>query len=218
MFDNLDLMVEALATGLLVTLEVTAVSFTLALIIGGLLATMHVSPAPPARWLATAYTGLFKNIPLLAVLFILYFGFPKIGIPLSSWQWAIIGLSAYTAAFVGETLRAGINSIDLGQAEAARSIGLTFGQSLRYVILPQAVRTVVPPLGSLLTALVKNSSLVLAIGVAEASAQAQRLINDNENRFDLWAVIIGVAICYLIINLPISYFIRRAEKRAEFAR
>ncbi len=218
MFDNLDLMVEALATGLLVTLEVTAVSFTLALIIGGLLATMHVSPAPPARWLATAYTGLFKNIPLLAVLFILYFGFPKIGIPLSSWQWAIIGLGAYTAAFVGETLRAGINSIDLGQAEAARSIGLTFGQSLRYVILPQAVRTVIPPLGSLLTALVKNSSLVLAIGVAEASAQAQRLINDNENRFDLWAVIIGVAICYLIINLPISYFIRRAEKRAEFAR
>ncbi|HIW64118.1 MAG TPA: amino acid ABC transporter permease [Candidatus Stackebrandtia excrementipullorum] len=218
MFDNLDLMVEALATGLLVTLEVTAVSFTLALIIGGLLATMHVSPAPPARWLATAYTGLFKNIPLLAVLFILYFGFPKIGIPLSSWQWAIIGLGTYTAAFVGETLRAGINSIDLGQAEAARSIGLTFGQSLRYVILPQAVRTVIPPLGSLLTALVKNSSLVLAIGVAEASAQAQRLINDNENRFDLWAVIIGVAICYLIINLPISYFIRRAEKRAEFAR
>ena len=218
MFDNLDLMAAALLTGLWTTVWVSAASFIIALIVGALLATMHVSPAPPARWVATIYTGLFKNVPLLAILFILYFGFPKIGIVLPNWSWALIGLGAYTGAFVGETLRSGINSIDLGQAEAARSIGLTFGQSLRYVILPQAFRSVVPPLGSLLTALVKNSSLVLAIGVAEASAQAQRLINDNQNRFSLWAVIIGVACCYLIVNLPISYFIRRAEKRAEFAR
>lgn len=218
MFDNLDLMVAALLTGLWTTVWVTTVSFVIALLVGGLLATMHVSPAPPARWVATAYTGLFKNVPLLAVLFILYFGFPKIGIVLPNWGWALIGLGAYTAAFVGETLRSGINSIDLGQAEAARSIGLTFGQSLRNVILPQAFRSVIPPLGSLLTALVKNSSLVLVIGVTEASAQAQRLINDTQNRFSLWAVIIGIAACYLIVNLPISYFIRRAEKRAEFAR
>lgn len=218
MFDNFDLMVDAMGQGLWVTIWVTTVSFIVALIIGALLAMMHVSPAPPARWVATAYTGLFKNVPLLAILFILYFGFPKIGIVLPSWQWAIIGLGTYTAAFVGETLRSGINSIDLGQAEAARSIGLTFGQSLRHIILPQAFRTVIPPLGSLLTALVKNSSLVLVIGVPELSAQAQRLINDNQDRFDLWAVILGVAACYLIVNLPISYFIRRAERRAEFAR
>ncbi|GAA4898032.1 glutamate transport system permease protein [Stackebrandtia albiflava] len=218
MFDNLAQIAAALGSGLWVTVWVTAVSFFFALVIGGVLATMHVSPAPPARWFATAYTGLFKNIPLLAVLFIMYFGLPKIGIALPNWQWAIIGLSTYTAAFVGETLRSGINSINLGQAEAARSIGLTFGQSLRNVILPQAFRTVIPPLGSLLTALVKNSSLVLAIGVTETSAMAQRLINDTDVHYNLWTVIIGVALCYLIVNLPISYFIRRAERRAEFAR
>ena len=156
MFDNLDLMVEALATRPVGHPRGDGGQLHAGAHHRRSTRTMHVSPAPPARWLATAYTGLFKNIPLLAVLFILYFGFPKIGIPLSSWQWAIIGLGTYTAAFVGETLRAGINSIDLGQAEAARSIGLTFGQSLRYVILPQAVRTVIPPLGSLLTALVRT--------------------------------------------------------------
>lgn len=218
MFDNFDLVMSTLATGFVTTVWITAASFAMSLVIGGILAAMHVSPAAPARWAAQAYTAVFRNIPLLAVLVILYFGFPKIGIALPSLVWALIGLSLYTGAFVGETLRAGINSISLGQAEAARSIGLTFAQSLRFVILPQAFRTVIPPLGSLLTALVKNSALVLVVGVTEISAMAQRLINDNENRFSIWAVIIGVAACYLIINLPISYFIRLAEKRAAFAR
>jgi glutamate transport system permease protein len=218
LFDNFDLMVAALAEGFWTTVWITAASFALSLIIGGILAAMHVSPADPARWAAQAYTGLFRNVPLLAVLAILYFGLPKVGIVASSVTWALVGLSLYTGAFVGETLRSGINSISLGQAEAARSIGLTFGQSLRNVILPQAFRTVVPPLGSLLTALTKNSALVVVVGVSETSAQAARLINDNQNRFSVWAVIIGVAVCYLIINLPVSYFIRLAEKRATFAR
>ena len=218
MFDNLDLLVAALAQGLYTTIWVTFASFAIALVIGALLAIMHVSPAPPARWAANAYTQLFRNVPLLAVLLILFFGFPKIGLDAPSWAWALIGLGTYTGAFVGATLRSGINSIPLGQAEAARSIGLTFGQSLNNVILPQAFRTVIPPLGSLLIALTKNSALVLAIGVTELSAQARRLINDNENRFDLWAVIIGVCVSYLLINFLISYFVRLAEKRAVFVR
>jgi glutamate transport system permease protein len=124
----------------------------------------------------------------------------------------------YTGAFVGETLRSGINSIPLGQAEAARSIGLTFSQSLSGVILPQAIRAVIPPLGSLLIALVKNSALVLAIGVTELTAQSRRLIEDNESRFDLWGVIIGVTVSYLLIAFVLSYLVRFVERRTAFVR
>ncbi len=157
-------------------------------------------------------------MPLLAVLLIMYFGLPSVGIVADSWVWALIGLGMYTGALVGETLRSGINSIPLGQAEAARSIGLTFGQSLATVILPQSVRVVIPPLGSLLIALVKNSALVLAIGVTELTAQSRRLIEDNESRFDLWGVIIGVTVSYLLIAFILSYLVRLVEKRAAFVR
>src|SRR5690606_10620874 len=142
LFDNFDLMVTALWQGFVTTVWVTFASYAIALVVGSILVIMHVSPAPPARWAAGAYTQMFRNVPLLAVLFIRYFGLPKIGIVDDSWVWALLGLGLYTGAFVGETLRSGINSIPLGQAEAARSIGLTFGQSLGSVILPQAFRAV----------------------------------------------------------------------------
>ncbi|MEV3935785.1 amino acid ABC transporter permease [Glycomyces sp. NPDC049804] len=218
MFDNFDLMVAALGAGAWTTVWVTLVSFTIALVIGTILVVMHVSPAWPARWAANAYTQLFRNVPLLAVLFIMYFGLPSVGIVADSWVWALVGLGMYTGAFVGETLRSGINSIPLGQAEAARSIGLTFSQSLSGVILPQAVRAVIPPLGSLLIALVKNSALVLAIGVTELTAQSRRLIEDNESRFDLWGVIIGVTVSYLLIAFALSYLVRLVERRTAFVR
>jgi glutamate transport system permease protein len=218
LFDNFDLMVAALGAGAWTTVWVTLVSYAIALVIGMVLVVMHVSPAWPARWAANAYTQLFRNVPLLAVLFILFFGLPQVGIKADSWVWALLGLGMYTGAFVGETLRSGINSIPLGQAEAARAIGLTFGQSLRTVILPQSIRVVIPPLGSLLIALVKNSALVLAIGVTELTAQARRLIEDNESRFDLWGVIIGVTVSYLLIAFVLSYLVRIAEKRTAFVR
>jgi glutamate transport system permease protein len=142
LFDNFDLMIAALGAGAWTTVWVTLTSFAIALIIGMILVVMHVSPALPARWAANAYTQLFRNVPLLAVLFIMFFGLPSIGIVADSWVWALLGLGMYTGAFVGETLRSGINSIPLGQAEAARSIGLTFSQSLGGVILPQAIRAV----------------------------------------------------------------------------
>ncbi|WP_112134003.1 amino acid ABC transporter permease [Glycomyces dulcitolivorans] len=218
MFRNFDLMAEALLEGARVTVVVTLTSYALALAIGMLLVIMHVSPAAPARWAANAYTQLFRNVPLLAVLFVMYFGLPSIGIETTSWGVGLIGLGMYTGAFVGETLRSGINSIPLGQAEAARSIGLTFGQSLQAVILPQAFRAVIPPLGSLLIALVKNSALVLAVGVTELTAMSRRLIEDDQSRFDLWGVVIGVTVSYLLIAFILSYLVRLAERRAAFVR
>ncbi|MCC3762015.1 amino acid ABC transporter permease [Glycomyces sp. TRM65418] len=218
MFENFDLMADALLKGMWTTVWVTLASYTIALVIGVVLVVMHVSPALPARWAANAYTQLFRNVPLLAVLIIMFFGLPQIGIKAENWVWALLGLGMYTGAFVGETMRSGINSIPLGQAEAARSIGLTFSQSLGTVIMPQAIRAVIPPLGSLLIALVKNSALVLAIGVAELTARARRLIEDPESKFDLWGVIIGVTVSYLLIALVLSYLVRLAEKRAAFVR
>ena len=218
MFENFDLMAEALLEGARVTVVVTLVSYAIALAIGMVLVIMHVSPALPARWFANAYTQLFRNVPLLAVLFVMFFGLPTIGIDTNSWAVGLLGLGMYTGAFVGETLRSGINSIPLGQAEAARSIGLTFGQSLSSVILPQAFRAVIPPLGSLLIALVKNSALVLAVGVTELTAMSRRLIEDDQSRFDLWGVIIGVTVSYLLIALILSYLVRLAERRAVFVR
>jgi glutamate transport system permease protein len=218
LFENFDLMAKALLEGARVTVLVTLGSYAIALVIGMILVIMHVSPALPARWFANAYTQLFRNIPLLAVLIIMYFGLPKIGVETNSWAVGLLGLGLYTGAFVGETLRSGINSIPLGQAEAARSIGLTFGQSLATVILPQSIRVVIPPLGSLLIALVKNSALVLAVGLTELTAQTRRLIEDDASRFDLWGVIIGVTVSYLVIALVLSYLVRIAEKRAAFVR
>ena len=220
MFKNFDYALQLLGQGFVYTVWITAASFVLALIVGAVLAIMHVSPAPPARAAAAVYTQLFRNVPLLAVLLLAFFGMTEIGIgrDLPAEVWAVIGLGMYTGAFVGETLRAGINSISLGQAEAARSIGLTFGQSLRYVILPQSFRTVIPPLGSLATALVKNSALASAIGVTELTAQSEFLIGHENGKVSVTATIIGVLLCYLVINLPAGYLIRVAEKRAAITR
>lgn len=220
MFQNFDYVLELLAEGFGTTAWLSAISFVVSLLVGGILAMMHVSPAPSARWAANAYTQFFRNVPLLAVLVLLFFGFTGAGIGqgMSPWVWAVIGLGAYTGALVGETLRSGINSISLGQAEAARSIGLTFGQSLTQVILPQAFRAVVPPLGSLFTALVKNSALASSVGVLELSGQAKYLIGEKGGIVSIWAVIVGVSLCYLVINLPASYLIRHAERRAAITR
>jgi glutamate transport system permease protein len=185
LFDNFGLMVQAMLEGARVTVVVTLASYAIALAIGMILVVMHVSPAAPARWAAHAYTQLFRNVPLLAVLFIMYFGLPSIGIETTSWGVGLLGLGLYTGAFVGETLRSGINSIPLGQAEVA---------------------------------LVKNSALVYAVGITELYATSRRLIEDNESRFDLWGVIIGVTVSYLLIAFIFSYLVRLAEKRAAFVR
>ncbi|MEV0648788.1 amino acid ABC transporter permease [Phytomonospora sp. NPDC050363] len=213
---NPELVFKMFASGFWNTLWLSVASFAVALVLGAILAMMQVSPAPPAKWAAQAYTAFFRNTPLLVILILFGFGLPKLQLQLDPWQWALIGLGMYTSAFVGETLRSGINSISLGQAEAARSIGLTFGQSLRHVILPQAFRTVIPPLGTLYTALVKNTALTLVLGFQELAAKTELMI--NQDMASVWIVVGGIIACYLIINLPTSWFISRAEKRAAFAR
>src|SRR2546421_1242745 len=135
-----------LRSGFFVTLNLIGLSFALALVLGAAMASFRVSPVPPLRWLGTAYVEYFRNTPLAVLMLLFFFGFPKIALNFSNFVDAVLALGIYTGAFVTETLRSGINSVDRGQVEAARSLGLSFTQMLRLVVLPQAFRTVVPPL------------------------------------------------------------------------
>ena len=201
--------------GMLATLQLSLAGFALALVVGTGLAAALVSPVPPARWAAAAYVAVFRNLPLLVILILAVFGLPQTGLQLSPMTWAVLVLGLYTAAFVCETLSGGINGVNVGQTEAARALGLSFPQSLRLIVLPQAIRSVVPPLGSLFIALTRNTALASVIGVVEISARTAQLVNDNVSTI---VVIVGSASGYLIINLPAAWMVRRLERRAVFAR
>lgn len=203
--------------GFVVTLQLTAVSGAIALVVGTILAGLRVSPLGPLRAAATAYVELLRNTPLTLVFFFMVFVAPSFGLltPLGFWT-AVICLSAYTAAFVSEAVRSGINSVGLGQAEAARAIGLTFGQMLAVVILPQAVRSVIPPLINVLIALTKNTSVAAGFAVVELLATGRRLALANPAQ-SMWALA-GVALFYLVITIPAGTIATRVERRVAFAR
>ncbi|PRY48760.1 amino acid ABC transporter membrane protein 1 (PAAT family) [Geodermatophilus tzadiensis] len=211
--DNSDLLWSAFLT----TLSLAVVSGLCALVLGTVLAAMRVSPVPPLRGLATFYVEVFRNTPLTVVFFFLAFGIVQIDLQFPSrFLTAVAALSLYTAAFVCEALRSGINSVPAGQAEAARALGLTFGQSLRQVVLPQAFRTVVPPLGNVWIALAKNTSIAAGFAVTDLTAALQRLANANADQ--LLAVFAAVVAGYLVITLPSAWLIRVVETRVAIVR
>ncbi len=210
--DNLDTYREGFVT----TLELSVLSSALALVLGTLLAAMRVSPVPTLRAAGAAYVELVRNTPLTVVFFFVVFVLPQLDILLPYFAFAVIALTVYHAAFFCEAVRSGINAVGVGQAEAARSIGLTFGQSLRLVVLPQAFRTVIPPLINVVIALIKNSSIAAAFGVVELTATGTRLANANGDA--VIAVLAGVAVCYLVLTLPSGWLAGRLERRVAVAR
>jgi glutamate transport system permease protein len=129
---------------------------------------------------------------------------------------AVLSVGLYTAAFVSEAVRSGINAVSPGQAEASRALGLTFGQSLRAVVLPQAFRTVVPPLGNVFIAMVKNTSIAAGFSVSELSSLLPRLVNANAG--DLLMVLLGVVVGYMVITLPSAFVVNRVERRVAILR
>ncbi len=188
-----------------------------ALVIGTVIAATRVSPVAPLRGFGTTYVTLIRNCPLTVVLFFIAFGLPEIGINYSYYVFGISALAIYTAAFVCEALRAGINSVPAGQAEAARAIGLTFTQSLRTVILPQAFRTSIPPLGSVLIAMFKNSAVVGAFGVAgELFGTAIRLT--SAQGYASTPVFLAIGFFYLCITIPSGLILQVLERRAVIVR
>ena len=211
--DNFDLFVG----GFLGSLKIIAYSLVGALVLGSVLAMMRVSPVAPLRQFGSAYVSVVRNSPLTIMLFFTAFVLPELGFNRPFFQLGVIGLSLYTAAFVCEAIRAGINAVPAGQAEAARAIGLTFGQSLGSVVMPQALRTVVPPLGSVVIAMMKNSAIVGAFGVGgDLFAVGKRLT--SAQGFEALPVLTGLLIGYLLITLPTAALLSRLENKVAILR
>ncbi len=192
------------------------------LFLGTILATFRVSPVPPLRFLGLAWVTVFRNSPLVVALFLFAFGLPQVGITFptfggNAFFWpGVTALTCYTAAFVCEAVRSGINSVPPGQAEAARAVGLTFQQTLGTVVLPQALRTVVPPLGSVIIAMIKNSAIVGAFGVT-----GELFSVDAENTalgYSALSSLTGVAIAYLVITIPAGIALGVIERKIEVKR
>ncbi len=212
LWDNRQILLEALGQ----TLGLLAVSGVLSLLCGTVLGSFRVSAVPALRAVGTAYVTVFRNTPLLVVFILVYYGLPELEIRPSVFWRSTLALSLYTSAFVCEAVRSGVNAVAAGQAEAARSIGMGFGQTLRIVVLPQAFRAVIPPLASVMIALAKNTSLVAAFGVADLTFRMRGLINDNPG--DVYVIFGGIAMIYVLIVAVISLTARGLERTVAAAR
>ena len=201
--------------GMQTTLTLTAASALVALVLGVLLAACRVSPVPSLRLPAAGFVNLMQNLPLTVLFFLVVFGAPKVDVRGTSyWTRAVIALGLYTAAFVCEVVRSGINTVPAGQAEAARAIGLGFTQNLRLVILPQALRSVVSPMASTLIALTKNTSVAVGFSVLELTS----VVNELNEKGQAVSALFGVALCYLVLILAMSWIFELVERRVAFAR
>ncbi|CAM5386348.1 amino acid ABC transporter permease [Streptomyces tanashiensis] len=206
-----------------VTVQLTVYSAIGSLVWGTLLAAMRVSPVPLMRGFGTAYVNIVRNIPLTVIIVFTSLGlFQTLGVTLGAerftsinFRLAVLGLTAYTSAFVCEALRSGINTVPLGQVEAARAIGLGFPQILRLIVLPQAFRSVVGPLANVLIALTKNTTVAAAIGVAEAALLMREMI-ENEAQLILISTIFAVG--FLCLTLPTGLFLGWVAKKVAVKR
>ena len=205
--ENWDLILD----GFWNTVQLLVVSGLIALIVGTIVAVARVSPVPILRGVGTAYVTLFRNTPLLVLILLTYYGLPEIGIDFGFFIMITMAMGLYTASFVTEAIRAGVNGIGIGQAEAARSIGMPFGMTMTQVILPQAFRFVVPPLASVFIALTKNTSLAAVFGIAEATYRMKGLTRDYAT--EQIQIFIGIALGYIIIVEVISFAASRFERR-----
>jgi glutamate transport system permease protein len=205
--ENWDLILK----GFWETLKLLGASGALALVIGTLVGIARVSPVAILRRSGATYVRLFRNTPLVVLIILTYYGLPEIGIDFGFFIMITMAMGLYTASFVTEAIRAGVNGIGLGQAEAARSIGMPFGMTMTQVILPQAFRFVVPPLASVFIALTKNTSLAAVFGIAEATYRMRGLTRDYAT--EQIQIFIGIALGYIIIVEVISFAASRFERR-----
>lgn len=199
-----------LLAGLGVTLRLAAGSLVLALALGTVVALLRVSPIGPAKFVGAAYVEFLRNTPLLVQMFFWVFGLPFVGILLSEFNGALLGLGFYTSAFVAEAIRAGILAVNKGQMEAAHALGLNYAQRMRHVVLPQAFATTVPPLGNLAIALTKNTSVASAVLVPELMYQAQVV---NARTFATYQTFGVAALLYLAMTIPLSRLVDATEVR-----
>jgi glutamate transport system permease protein len=211
LLDNLGPLLQ----GLLTTLWMAGVSAVGALVLGVVVTAMRVSPIPVLRGVAFAYVQLFLNVPLLALLVLFVFALPDAGLLMPLPTTAVVVLIIYEAAYVAEAVRSGVNTVSLGQAEAARALGLTFRQTLGSVILPQALRAVVQPVGNVMIALVMNTSLFAAVGIVELTAAANKT---NLVHAQPIPIFVGAGLTYMALALIIGLGTGWVERRVAILR
>ena len=196
--------------GALVTVEITAVSLLLGCVLGLLIGIGRLNPKRRIVYrLCTAYVAAIRGTPLLVQLFIWFFGLPQFGIMLPAFACGMVGLGIYSAAYVSEIVRGAIQSVDRGQMEAARSIGLSSGQAMRSVILPQAIVRMIPPLGNEFIALIKNSALVSLLTIHDLMHEGQKIISVSYRSLEVY---LAIALVYLVLTSAASYLLHRLER------
>ncbi|KOV61172.1 amino acid ABC transporter permease [Streptomyces sp. MMG1121] len=209
--DNFSLYAE----GFLGTVELTVYAGLLALVLGFAMASFRVAPVASLRVFGTVWVTVLRNTPLTLLFFAVLLGLPRFGLVLPFKVFAVLALGCYTSAFICEALRSGINTVPRGQGEAARSLGMTFGQTLNLVVLPQAFRSVIPPVGSTLIALAKNSAIAGAFSVTELLGTYKTL---SELGYNIVWTFVWIALGYLIITLAISALFNVLERTRGVAR
>lgn len=201
---------NTLISGMWVTLQVSFLALAGSLVIGTIFALCEVSPIRWVRLVGQVYVEVFRNIPLLVIAMFFYIVVPRLILPLDGFTAGTIGLTLYTSAFIAETVRAGLQGVDIGQMEAARSNGMTYLQAMWYIIFPQAFRMVVPPLGNQFVNLVKNSSVLAFLAGFDLMYQGQAIAYTTFRATDTYLL---VGSLYLVMTLPLSYAMRYLEKK-----
>lgn len=213
---NFDLMAESfplLLAGAGITVEITAISVGLGLFIGCMVGIARLCTIKPLRYFANVYVDFIRGTPLLIQIFLVYFALPAITSQrVDPFFAAIAACSINSGAYIAEIFRAGIQSIDKGQMEAGRSLGMSWVQTMRYIIMPQAFKRIIPPLGNEFIAMLKDSSLVSVIGFEELTRRGQLIIARTYASFEIWMV---VAIIYLVMTFAVARFVGMLERRYE---
>ncbi|WP_078809390.1 amino acid ABC transporter permease [Selenihalanaerobacter shriftii] len=206
-------LVEALPfllKGSIMTIKITTIAVIMGIILGVVLGLARVSKNKIANWISKGYIEVFRGTPLLVQLFILYYGLPSLGINLPPYIAAVLGLGLNSGAYVGEIVRGGIEAINVGQMEAARSVGMSYGQSMRYIILPQAFKQIIPALGNEFIALLKDSSLVSVIAVKDLTRQGRLIISRTYQSF---LIFLTVAVFYFVMVFVMTRLVNYAERK-----
>lgn len=206
-WDNIPILLQ----GAVITIQITVMAVGCGFFIGMIAALANLSRFKIVRLLVKCYVELFRGTPLLVQVFMIYFALPMvIGQSINPYVAAVTACSINSGAYVSEIFRAGIQSIDKGQMEAGRSLGLTWAQTMRYIVMPQAFKAIIPPLGNEFIAMMKDTSLVSVIGFEELTRRGQLIIARTYGSFEIWT---AVAIIYLIMTLSISQLVAFLERR-----
>ena len=207
--DNLAFLVD----GFLVTLKIAAISIVLSFLIGGIIGILRFAKIPVVSPVLAVLVETIRNLPLILIIFFVYFGLqdPKVGLEMSISTAAILALTIFESAMLSEVIRSGLNSIPKGQVEAARSSGMSYIQTLWHIILPKALRNMVPPIVSQFISLLKDTSLAVIIALPELTHHGQVIYAQNINY--VWPVLILIALMYFIVNYGLSLVARRLEVR-----